>query len=162
MSHPKIVRRTRGPRTADPRTTRPPRTAGPRTTRPPRTAGPRTTRPPRTAGPRTTRPPRTAGPRTTRPPGQLVLGPHVLLGQLVLGPHVPLRTSCPPTFYHEAEIILHCAIICSCFTQRGTSVLLGACSRGRGERHAVLGPIVRPSLGKLVLGPRRCCPQNST
>ena len=55
---------------------------------------------------RRTRGPRTAGPRIRR----------------------------PPTLYHEAEIILHCAIICSCFTQRGTSVLLGACSREGGTR----------------------------
>ena len=46
------------------------------------------------------------------------------------------RTAVPPTLYHEAEIILHCAIICNCFTQSGTSVLLGACSWGgaRGPR----------------------------
>ena len=102
--------------------------------------------------------------RTGCPPqklsaGHVVLGPYVPLGQLVLGSGVPLRINCPPTLYHEAEIILHCAIICSCFTQRGTSVLLGACSRGG---HAVLEPTVRPSPGKLVLGPRRRCPQNST
>ena len=109
-----------------------------------------------TRGPRTSSPPHTPSP----PPGQLVLGPHVPLGQLVLGSGVSLRTSCPPTLYHEAEIIPHCAIICSCFTQRGTSVLLGACSRGAGA--AVLEPTVRPSPRKLVLGPRRRCPQNST
>ena len=64
------------------------------------------------------------------PPIKLSAGHVVPLGQLVLGSGVPLRSSCPPTLYHEEEIILHCAIICSCFTQRGTSVLLGACSRG--------------------------------
>ena len=61
---------------------------------------------------------RTRGPRTTGHRGS----------------GVPLRTSCPPTLYHETEIILHCAIICSCFTQRETSVLLGECSRGGGAR----------------------------
>ena len=75
---------------------------------------------------------RTECPPLKLSPRNVVLGPQVPLGQLVLGSAVP------PTLYHEPDIIFHCAIICSCFTQRGTSVLLGACSRG----HAVLGPTV--------------------